>query len=370
MIAGNVEVGEKMIREKRMQSILDKVVRNIQADTDILDIEGNVVASSDKSRIGSHNPYIKDNAAAQKEDKFIFAGRTYMKFQTNIDDSYYLSMRGTNKAVRNYCLLIIALIELYMKSTTQRMDREDIVCAYMLGQISDLEFKEAIRTYNIEVTTPRCVFAIKTEGKEAAQIHEMMLNLFPKHMQDFLLLIDSQTIGLVKTIIDDTDDEELIQLGAAIENTILSEASIKSYIGIGKIKNSIYEIRDSYREALKAINIGMTYETNNRVYLYEILLLERFLSEVPTNISEKYYKHIFNEDFQKTLTDEMMITIEKFFENNLNLSETSRQLYIHRNTLVYRLDKIQKVLGLDLRNFHDAVTFKIMMMLERQNREC
>jgi len=257
-----------------------------------------------------------------------------------------------------------------MKSTTQRMDREDIVCASMLGQISDLEFQEAIRTYNIEVTTPRCVFAIKTEGKEAAQIHEMMLNLFPKHMQDFLLLIDSQTIGLVKTIIDDTDDEELIQLGAAIENTILSEASIKSYIGIGKIKNSIYEIRDSYREALKAINIGMTYETNNRVYLYEILLLERFLSEVPTNISEKYYKHIFNEDFQKTLTDEMMITIEKFFENNLNLSETSRQLYIHRNTLVYRLDKIQKVLGLDLRNFHDAVTFKIMMMLERQNREC
>jgi carbohydrate diacid regulator len=194
--------------------------------------------------------------------------------------------------------------------------------------------------------------------------------VFPKNMGDFLVLIDSQTVGLVKTVMDEMEEEELIQLGAAIEDTILSETSVKSYIGIGQVKNSIYDIRKSYKEAIKAMDIGRTYEPNNRIFFYESLLLERFLSEVPMNISERYYKHIFNGEFDRLLNDEMIITIEKFFENNLNLSETSRQLYIHRNTLVYRLDKIQKALGLDLRNFHDAVTFKIMMMLERQSREC
>lgn len=364
------EIGEKMLIERRIQKILDKVVKNIQMETDIFNSDGVVIASSDKSRVGIYNDFLNSDVILEEKNAFIFAGRTYMKINARFNRTYYLSMEGTNRVVRNYCILTTSLMELYLKSIIQRMDREDTISAAMLGQISDLEFQEAVGEYKIEVNIPRCVFVIRTEGMKAAEIHRIMLNVFPKHMDDFLLLMDSQTIGLVKTIIDDMDEEDLLQLGEAIEDTILNETSVKSYIGIGKIKNNIYEIRDSYLEAINAMNIGMIYEPNNRVYFFEALLLERFLNEVPNNISEKYYSHIFHEEFDRTLTEEMIATIEKFFENNLNLSETSRQLYIHRNTLVYRLDKIQKVLGLDLRNFHDAVTFKIMMMLERRNREC
>ncbi|MFY9176708.1 MAG: helix-turn-helix domain-containing protein [Caldicoprobacterales bacterium] len=363
-------MGEEMQIEKRMQKILDKIAKTIQVETDVVNFDGIIVASSDKSRIGNRENFIKTRVAAEKKNRFIFSGRTYIKFNVNFNHAYYLSMAGTGRVIRNYCILVISLIELYLKSTTQRMDREDIICAAMLGQISDLEFQEAVRAHNIDPVTPRCVFVIMTEGMEAAEIYRVMLNVFPKNMGDFLVLIDSQTVGLVKTVMDEMEEEELIQLGAAIEDTILSETSVKSYIGIGQVKNSIYDIRKSYKEAIIAMDIGRTYEPNNRIFFYESLLLERFLSEVPMNISERYYKHIFNGEFDRLLNDEMIITIEKFFENNLNLSETSRQLYIHRNTLVYRLDKIQKALGLDLRNFHDAVTFKIMMMLERQSREC
>ncbi|NLN40670.1 MAG: hypothetical protein GX160_01520 [Clostridiales bacterium] len=363
-------MGEKMQIEKRMQKVLNKIVNSIQIDADIINFDGTIVASSDTTRIGKQDSSIKTRGATEKTNKFTYDGRTYMKFNTNFNRVYYLSMVGTNEIVRNYCILVISLIELYLKSATQRMDREDTICAAMLGQISDLEFQEAVRSYNIDAITPRCVFVIRTQGMEVAEIHKVMINVFPKNMEDFLVLIDSQTVGLVKTVIDEMDESDLIQLGEAIEDTILSETSVKSYVGIGQVKNNIYGIRDSYKEAIKAIDVGRIYGSNSRVFYYDTLLLERFLSEVPMNISEKYYKHIFHGEFNKVLNDEMIATIEKFFENNLNLSETSRQLYIHRNTLVYRLDKIQKSLGLDLRNFHDAVTFKIMMMLERQDREC
>ncbi len=363
-------MGEKMQVEKRMQKVLYEITDSIQVEADIVNLDGIIVASSDQTRIGKQDSFIKTRNPSEKSNRFTHDGRTYIKFNASFNRIYYLSMAGTSRAVRNYCILVISLIELYLKSTTQRMDREDTICAAMLGQISDLEFQEVVRTYNIDAATPRCVFVIRTEGMEAAEIHNVMLNAFPKNMEDFLVLIDSQTVGLVKTVLDEMDESDLIQLGAAIEDTILSETSVKSYIGIGQIKNNIYGIRESYKEAIKAMDVGRTYEPNSRVFYYDTLLLERFLSEVPVNISEKYYKHIFHGEVNKVLNDEMIATIEKFFENNLNLSETSRQLYIHRNTLVYRLDKIQKTLGLDLRNFHDAVTFKIMMMLERQNREC
>lgn len=359
-----------MLIERHMQRILNKIAKSIQVEIDILDSDGEIVASSIKPRIGIRETFIRSSPNIEEKNRFIFGGRTYMKLNANINRVYFLSMEGTSRTIRNYCILAISLMELYLKTTIKKMDREDTIAAALLGQVTDLEFQEAVENFNIEVDVPRCVFVIRTVGMEALEIYRIMLNVFPKHTEDFLVLIDSQTIGLVKTIIDDMDKSDLMQLGAAIEDTILSEGSVKSYVGIGKVKDTIYEMRESYREAENAINIGAIYEPSGRVYSFEALLLERLLNEVSTGIGEKYYKRIFNEEYSKVLTDEMIATVEKFFENHLNLSETSRQLYIHRNTLVYRLDKIQKALGLDLRNFHDAVTFKIMMMLERQNREC
>lgn len=356
--------------ERRMQRVLDKLVKNIQLDMDVLNYEGYIVASSLRDRIGTREDFLRSNATVEERDKFIYGGRTYMKLDPNTNHTYYLSIEGTDKVIRNYCYLAVSLMGLYLKSTDKPMDREEIIAAAMVDRIPDLDFQEAIQEYNIEIFLPRCVIVVRTLGMEAPEIYRIMENVFPGDRSDFLVLMDSRTIGLVKALEEDSDEDELIQLGEAIEDTILNETMVKSFIGIGKVRNSIYEIKKSYDEALMAIDIGSIYEPNTSVHTYERLLLERFLYEVPMELSRKYYKHIFQGEFEKLLTDEMITTIEKFFENSLNLSETSRQLYIHRNTLVYRLDKVQKALGLDLRNFHDAVTFKIMMMLERQNREC
>ncbi len=359
-----------MLTEQRMQKILDRVVKNIETTTDIVDTAGTIVASSDRERIGQAEPAVRDYDAINGSLTFVHNGRTYLKFSIDNTIAYFIVMDGVSKTIRNYCMLIASIIELYLKSSIQKLNREEVVRRIMLDQMSDLELQELAREYKLEPDVARCVFVIRTVSMEAEQVYKLLLKVFPKSQGDILVLFDGRTVILVKRMLDDMDEDELEQMAAAMEETILNETTVKIYIGIGRIKPSIFQLRESYLEAMQAIEVGLMYNVTGRIYRYDVLLLERFLHEIPLQISQKYCEAIFNEEAKKVLNEEMITTINRFFENNLNLSETARQLYIHRNTLVYRLDKIQKTLGLDLRNFHDAVTFKIMMMLEKQKREC
>jgi len=365
-----INVGDEMLDQKNLQKILDKTFRNIHVPMDLIDETGEIMASTDRKRIGQTDSAVKNHVADDEKSSFVYNGRTYVGFETDKGLEYYISMEGTGRVVRNYCLLTVPLLQVYLNSTHQKMDQDEFLRRVLLDQVSDLEFQEWVREFNIEIHAKRCIFVIQTLMMKADYVYDILLKAFPKTKEDFLVLTDSRTVVLIKNISDDMDNDDLIQLAAAMEETILNEASIKSVIGIGKSKDSIFSVRESYLEALEAIEVGKVFNLNSRIYLYEKLLLERFLYAVSSEKCHSFYREIFSDDIKKILTDEMILTIEKFFENSLNLSETARQLYIHRNTLVYRLDKIQKALGLDLRNFHDAVTFKIMMMLERQLREC
>jgi len=359
-----------MLTEQRMQKVLDRVAHNIQVTTDIVDPAGMIVASSDRERVGQAEPAVRDYDTINGRLTFVHNGRTYLKFSVDKTIAYFIAMDGVSKVTRNYCMLIASIIELYLKSNIQKLNREEVVRRIILDQVSDLELQELAREYKLEPNVARCVLVIRTASMEAEQVYKLLLKVFPKSQGDILILFDSRTVILVKRVFDEMDEDELEQMAAAMEETILNETTVKICIGIGRTKPSIFQLRESYLEAMQAIEVGLMYDVTGRIYRYDSLLLERFLHEIPLQISQKYCEAIFNEEARKVLNEEMITTINKFFENNLNLSETARQLYIHRNTLVYRLDKIQRALGLDLRNFHDAVTFKIMMMLDKQKREC
>lgn len=359
-----------MLIEQGIQKVLDKVARNIQLTTDIVDTAGMIVASSDKKRVGQIDLAVRDYNTVNDKLVFVYNGRTYMRFEVDKALIYYIVMDGVSKVSRNYCMLIASIIELYLKSNMQKLNREEVIRRIILEQVSDSELQELVREYKLEPQRARCVFVIRTASMEAEKVYKLLLKVFPKSQGDILILFDSRTVILVKLILDEMDEDELEQMAVAMEETVLNETAIKIYIGIGETKLSIFQLRESYLEAIRAIEVGIMYNIKGRIYRYDRLLLERFLYDIPPYISQKYSQIIFNDDAKKLLNDEMINTINTFFENNLNLSETARQLYIHRNTLVYRLDKIQKTLGLDLRNFHDAVTFKIMMMLDKQKREC
>ena len=192
--------------------------------------------------------------------------------------------------------------------------------------------------------------------------------MFTDKQQDFVLSINETDIAVVRQIAPNTEREELIKTAQAIEETLKTELYIKTVIGIGTVANHLRELADSYKEAQVAIEVGKVFDTEKTIITYENLGIGRLIYQLPTTLCEIFLSEVFKKNSIDTLDQETLFTINKFFENNLNVSETSRKLFVHRNTLVYRLEKIKKLTGLDLREFDDAIIFKVALM-ETQRAE-
>ena len=196
-------------------------------------------------------------------------------------------------------------------------------------------------------------------------VHEVIESLFPNKNKDFIIVIDNDNIVLVKEVKNKDDYKELSKIAKTILDTLNSELMVKASIGIGTIINNLKDITKSYKEAQMSMIIGNIFSGDQKVYDYNNLGLGRLVYHIPITLCQLFLDEVFKEKSADTLDNETMLTIQKFFENNLNVSETARQLYIHRNTLVYRLDKIKRLTGLELTSFDDAVTFKIAVLVRK-----
>jgi len=190
-----------------------------------------------------------------------------------------------------------------------------------------------------------------------------MRDLIIVEEDDILVDMDRHSMVLLKSMANIEDADDLLQLAEAMEQTIMSETGEQPMISIGEVKPTMLEIGASYRAAWRALEIGRIFHPKRTVFSFSRLVLERFLSEINRELGMRYHHMLFNRKTQRLFNDEMLHTIDMFFAKDLNLSDTARQLYIHRNTLVYRLDKIQRQTGLDLRRFEDAITFRMLLLL-------
>ena len=180
---------------------------------------------------------------------------------------------------------------------------------------------------------------------------------------DLIAEVGHHSVAMLKAVEGENGMEEVEEYARACEESFLTESGAAVFIGISDPRDELPGIPEAFEEARAAINVGRVYHAGKHVFVYRNLLLERFLNDVSPEMGTRYNSCIFNRSTARLFNDEMVHTIETFFDNSLNLSETARKLYIHRNTLVYRLEKVQHAIGLDLRNFDDAVTFKMMMLL-------
>jgi carbohydrate diacid regulator len=194
---------------------------------------------------------------------------------------------------------------------------------------------------------------------------DVLAGMFPDKLQDFVLSINEMDIAVVKQISGTTTGEELEKMAAAMEDTLKNELRIKTVIGIGTIADHLRELADSYKEAQTAIDVGKVFDTEKSIINYENLGIGRLIYQLPTTLCEIFLSEVFKKNSIDSLDQETLFTINKFFENNLNVSETSRKLFVHRNTLVYRLEKIKKLTGLDLRQFDHAIVFKVALMVRK-----
>ena len=241
----------------------------------------------------------------------------------------------------------------------------DVYRRTLRGELVGAELEALTNEYQLPKTMDRCVMVFHMVQTGKARAFELLQDITPMQDKDVLIDMDRHTVALIKNMDEADTMEELAQYAQALQETLMGETAHQMTVGIGRSCHTIDELRESYAEAKRAIEVGRIFQPEDSVFVYSRLILERFLMELPQDISAAYHAMLFNRKTVRLFNEEMLYTIDMFFKKDLNLSDTARQLYIHRNTLVYRLDKVQRQTGLDLRSFEDAVTFKILMELKK-----
>ena len=254
--------------------------------------------------------------------------------------------------------------------------------AYMIGKVAVCEIQNLIIAYKerldnlllvdvynrakklrIDTDVRRVVFMVETKMEKDISAQETVKSLFASRPKDFITAVDEKSIIIVKELKDTDTFEDMNQTARMLVDMLNAEAMSQVRVSYGNPVNEIKSVSRSYKEAKMALEVGKIFYADKNVVPYNNLGIGRLIYQLPIPLCEMFMTEVFGENLPDTFDEETLTTINKFFENNLNVSETSRQLYVHRNTLVYRLEKLEKSTGLDIRKFDDALTFKIAMMV-------
>lgn len=346
------------------QGVLQQMHDIINCEIGVIDCDALVIACSDSSRIGYTNEFISLDLN-ETYDYFIRDGYTYMPFGPKPKNEYYAFVEGTDETAYKYVSLLSVALSNLQQFYDEKYDRNNFVKNVVLDNIlpGDIQLKARELHFNSSVT--RVVFLIRIVASNDVSAFDVIQNLFPDKSKDFVFTISETDIVLIKEVRPNIESGDLEKLAFSIADTLLSEFYTRVNIGVGTVVDNVRNLAVSFREAQIALEIGKVFDTDKSIISYENLGIARLIYHLPTNLCETFLKEVFKKGSIESLDQETLFTIQKFFENNLNVSETSRKLFVHRNTLVYRLEKIKKLTGLDLREFDHAIIFKIALMVKK-----
>ena len=299
------------------------------------------------------------------EQSVVTGSRTYSPLSSaNGKFDYAAFVEGSDALARTIC----SVAAVAFNEAKSNYEEKHNKAAFVKNIISDniLPGDVYVRAKELHFVTdePRCVLLVRQmENPDVAAV-EVIQRLFPDKQKDFVLNINESDVVVVKSLPSANCPEEILRVARSIENLLQEELGVKCVIGISTNARHLRELADRYKEAQVAIEVGRVFENEKNIINYESLGLGRIIYQLPTTLCEMFLNEVFKKNPIETLDEDTLETINKFFENNLNVSETSRKLYVHRNTLVYRLEKIKKITGLDLREFDHAIVFKVAMMVK------
>ena len=332
----------------------------------VVDEQGFVIACSELSMIGSRLDDFQAAVGEVQEPLFTTSERTYKILSgstARFEDAVFVE--GSDQAARSICILAAV----GMTEASTNFEEKHNKAAFVKNIISDnilpgdIYLKARELHFNSEVS--RVVMLIKITSKAEISAYDVLQNLFPDKSKDFIININETEIALVKELKPGIEEKDLEKLAGSIVDTLSSEFYTHCTVGIGTIVVGIKDLAHSFKEAQVALEVGKVFDNERTIISYDNLGIARLVYQLPTTLCEMFLKEVFKRGSIESLDQETLFTIQKFFENNLNVSETSRKLFVHRNTLVYRLEKIKKLTGLDLREFEDAIVFKVALMVKR-----
>ena len=338
----------------------------VERTVGVLDDKGVVIACSTLSRIGESHKDALDEIS-YSFDTVVLDGYTYRPVGTHARIEYVVFTEGVDDKAKSASSMIAIALASVKTLYDEKYDKTNFIKNIILDNIlpSDIYIKSKELHFDAEI--PRVVYLARFAGNNEGSTvpFDIVQNLFPEKTKDYVIGVGENDIVLVKELRSASDMRNIDNFAKMIVDTAEAEFLVKATVGIGTVVNTVKDLARSFKDAQVALEVGKVFDTEKSTINYESLGIGRLIYQLPTTLCEMFLSEVFKKGSFEALDQETLITIQTFFENNLNVSETSRKLFVHRNTLVYRLEKIKKVTGLDLREFDNAITFKVALMVKK-----
>lgn len=350
--------------------IFQSVIIQIKEATDrcigVIDEQGFVITCSELPMIGSRLEDFQSYNYDASEPVYVSNQRTYKILGSNAAKfDYAVFVEGCDELARVSCMMAAVAFNEAKTNYEEKYNK----AAFLKSIISDniLPGDVYVRTKELHFVpdVPRALFLVRQVDRTDVAAVEVLQNMFTDRQHDFVISVNEADMVVIKELPNGDNSSEVKAIAESIEKTLEAELQINCIIGIGTTARHLRELADRYKEAQIAIDVGRVFDSEKTIISYENLGIGRIIYQLPTTLCEMFLNEVFKKNPLETLDEDTLETINKFFENNLNVSETSRKLYVHRNTLVYRLEKIKKLTGLDLREFDHAIVFKVAMMVKQ-----
>ena len=351
-------------------SVFQSVILQLKEVSDrvfgVIDSEGTVISCTDGALLGERWTDAALKVANAEEGVVTFGMRSFKAILSNANFfEYAVFCSGDDELAKGYCQMAYIALNDAKIFYEEKHDRGTFVKNIIMDNILPGDIYIRAKELHFATDAPRAVFLVRQIGQSDVATVDVLSSMFADKNQDFVVSINETDIAVVKQITHSTTAEELEKLARSMEEAVKSELFVKTVIGFGTVAEHLRSLADSYKEAQTAIDVGKVFDTEKSVINYENLGIGRLIYQLPTTLCEIFLSEVFKKNSIDSLDQETLFTINKFFENNLNVSETSRKLFVHRNTLVYRLEKIKKLTGLDLREFDHAIVFKVALMVRK-----
>lgn len=348
------------------QGVIVQMKEATDRELGVVDSEGLVVASSELSLMGSSIPGISTVIESAAEKVVVTEGKTFRVLEsTDTGFDYAVFIQGTDEIARSLAIMAAVGISEAKTYYKEKFNKSALVKNIITDNILLGDIYVRAKELHFPTDAPRAVLLVRQVNKADIAVLDTLQRIFPDRQKEFVLSISETDIAVIKEIPATAESKDINKIAAMIENTLASELHIKTVIGVGTIAKHLRELANRYKEAQVAIDVGKVFDTEKTIINYENLGIGRLIYQLPTTMCEMFLSEVFKKNPIDALDDETLSIITKFFENNLNISETSRKLFVHRNTLVYRLGKIKKLTDLDLREFDQAIVFKVALMVKK-----
>lgn len=349
-----------MISNQILQNTIDGLKSISRVDLCVMDIDGKEVAAT--TDMGSSTKAAVEFAASPADSQEI-QGYQYFKIFDEQQLEYVLVAGGTGEDVYMVGKMAAFQIQNLLVAYKERFDKDNFIKNLLLDNLLLVDIYSRSKKLHIQTDIPRVVMIVESgNGKDNNALELARANL-GSSSRDFVTAVDENNVIIVKELTDGEQSKEIDRSARALSSFLQKEGIRDIRIAYGTVVQEIKEVSRSYKEAKMALDVGKIFFDDREVIAYSELGIGRLIYQLPIPLCKMFIREIFGGKSPDDFDEETLTTIYKFFENSLNVSETSRQLFIHRNTLVYRLDKLQKSTGLDLRVFEDAITFKIALMV-------